>query len=153
LSWRKIPPGSYFFSLGLRVATGCWRSARDRQHGVTPHQGVDRGWIGPWTKSLAHLKVQRYQCCASDDLIVMPQPLCPYRVWVPYRARMPLRAAAEPAGESFPEPPQHRAPYRLGAPNRISNPAKDTNHGPAVGAIYLLSGRAPPGVTAVIDLA
>ena len=63
-----IPPGSYFFSLGLRVATGCWRSARDRQHGVTPHQGVDRGWIGPWTKSLAHLKVQRYQCCASDDL-------------------------------------------------------------------------------------
>jgi hypothetical protein len=37
--------------------------------------------------------------------LVMPQPLCPYRVWVSYRARMPLRATAEPAGELFPGPP------------------------------------------------
>ena len=44
------------------------------------------------------------------------------------------------------------APGGYGPPNRIRNLAKDANHRPAVGAIYLLSEHPPPGVAAVVDL-
>jgi hypothetical protein len=68
-------------------------------------RAMDRRWTRLWTRSLAHLTVQRYQCCASDGLSSCPQPLCPYWVRVSPHARMPLTATAEPAGESFPGPP------------------------------------------------
>ena len=63
-------------------------------------RAMDRRWTRLWTRSLAHLTVQRYQCCASDGLSSCPQPLCPYWVRVSPHARMPLTATAEPAGES-----------------------------------------------------